>query len=149
MKLLIKSYLSKREKNVSFCGYESRREKIAVGVPQSLVLGLLLFLIYINNLQNIASLKVLNFADDTLLYIDLIKTKIYKTVTNLTLNFKKFRLENSKFCKILEFWKREIRTTIRIFRYFSLFKSSCLHVSPMQEMLWSSEQACLQILFRV
>ena len=35
-----------------------------------------MFLIYINDLQNITSLKVVNFADDTLLYTTLKKTHI-------------------------------------------------------------------------
>ena len=51
---------------MSFGGYQSNCENIDVGVPQGL--GPLLFLTYINDLQNIISLKVLNFTDDTLLY---------------------------------------------------------------------------------
>ena len=67
MQLLIKSYLTERKQFVKFCGYESTCEKIHVGVPQGSVLGPLLFLIHINDLQNNTNLKVLNFADDTLL----------------------------------------------------------------------------------
>ena len=68
MFLLLKSYLTERSQFVSFGGYRSNCEKINVGVPQDLFLGPLLFLKYINYLQNITSLKVLNFTDDTLLY---------------------------------------------------------------------------------
>ena len=68
MQLLIRFYLTEREQYVSFCGYESTCEKIDVGVPQGSVIGPLLFLIHINDLQNNTSLKVLNFADNTLLY---------------------------------------------------------------------------------
>ena len=64
MATLIKSYLTKREQYVNFYGYESTHEKIDVG----LVLGPLLFLIHINEIQNNTSLKVLNFTDYTLLY---------------------------------------------------------------------------------
>lgn len=42
--------------------------KIYVGVPQRSVLGPLLFLMYIDGLQNNTSLKVISFADETLLY---------------------------------------------------------------------------------
>ena len=42
-------------------------------MPQSSVFGPLLFLVYITNLQNNTTLKVLNFADDTLLYSTLKK----------------------------------------------------------------------------
>ena len=68
MHLLISSYLDGRKQFVSFGGYESTCEKCEVGIPQSSVLGPLLFLILINDLQNSTSLKVINFADDTMLY---------------------------------------------------------------------------------
>ena len=68
MHLLISSYIDGRKQFVSFGGYELTSEKCEVGVPQSSVLGRLLFLININDLQNNTSLKVLNFADDTMLY---------------------------------------------------------------------------------
>ena len=74
---LLESYLTDRKQFVDFAGYASTCENIEVGVPQGSVLGPLLFLIYINNLQNNTTLKVLNFADDTLLYTTL-KKNTYK-----------------------------------------------------------------------
>ena len=38
-------------------------------MPQGLVLGLFLFLLYINDIQNASSYKLTQFADDTLLYM--------------------------------------------------------------------------------
>ena len=61
-----KSYLSNRYQYVSINGYESGLAAINCGVPQGSVLGPLLFLLYINDLnQAIKSCKVHHFADDT------------------------------------------------------------------------------------
>ena len=61
-----KSYLSNRFQYVSINGYKSGLAAINCGVPQGSVLGRLLFLLYINDLnQAIKSCKVHHFADDT------------------------------------------------------------------------------------
>ena len=49
--------------------------KLLIGVPQGSVLGPILFLIYINDLEDDISSKVLKFADDT---------KVFRKVTNVT-----------------------------------------------------------------
>ena len=49
---LLESYLTERKQFVDITGYVSACESIEVGVPQGSVLGSLLFLIYVNNLQN-------------------------------------------------------------------------------------------------
>ena len=65
-----KSYLSKRKQYVSINGYDSNLADVKFGVPQGSVLGPLLFLIYINDLnQTLKFCKVHHFADYTnLLY---------------------------------------------------------------------------------
>ena len=61
-----KSYLPNRNQYVSIHGYESGLAAINCGVPQGSVLGPLLFLLYINDLnQAIKFCKVHHFADDT------------------------------------------------------------------------------------
>ena len=64
-----KSYLSNRSKYVSINGYESSLAIINCGVSQGSVLGLLLFLLYINELnQAIKFSNVHHFADDINLF---------------------------------------------------------------------------------
>ena len=60
------SYLSNRNQYVSINGYESSLSVINCGVPQGSVLGPLLFLLYLNDLnQAIKFCKIHHFADDT------------------------------------------------------------------------------------
>ena len=78
-----KSYLSNRSQYASINGYESGLAAINCGVPQGSVLGPLLFLLYINDLnQAITFCKVHHFADDTnLLCLSNSIKKLNKLVT--------------------------------------------------------------------
>ena len=61
-----KAYLSNCNQYVSINGYDSGLNAISLGVPKGSVLGPLLFLQYINNLnRTITFSKVHHFADDT------------------------------------------------------------------------------------
>ena len=61
-----KSYLSNQNQYVSINGFDSGLAAISCGVPQEFVLGTILFLLYINDLnQAIKFCKVHHFADDT------------------------------------------------------------------------------------
>ena len=67
-----KSYLSNRKQYTVLSNHESELESISCGVPQGSVLGPLLFLIYINDIQYAISsnyTKVKLFADDTNLFV--------------------------------------------------------------------------------
>ena len=77
-----KSYLSNRNQYVSINGFDSGLTTINCGVPQGSVLGPLLFLLYINDLnQAIKFCKVYHFADDTnLLYLTNSIKKLNKLV---------------------------------------------------------------------
>ena len=76
------SYLSNRTQFVSILGFDSDPKCIKHGVPQGSVLGPLLFLIYINDLNRaIKYSKVYHFADDTnLLNINNSPKKLQKQV---------------------------------------------------------------------
>ena len=64
-----KSYLSNQYHIVKYNNHESDRLKILCGVPQGSILGLLLFLVYINDLPMVSSLFMpILYADDTNLF---------------------------------------------------------------------------------
>ena len=67
---LIKSYLSDRKQNVNVLDEESSELDVIYGVPQGSVLGPLLFLLYINDINSSSKdgLFVL-FADDTNIFV--------------------------------------------------------------------------------
>ena len=62
------SYLRGRRQRVSLNGFNSEYSVIESGVPQGSVLGPLLFLVYINDLEKNIKSNVKFFADDTMLY---------------------------------------------------------------------------------
>ena len=65
---LLNSYLTDRKQRVVLNGTCSDWESIESGVPQGSVLGPLLFLIYINDLEQNINSGIKFFADDTMLY---------------------------------------------------------------------------------
>ena len=65
------AYTQKTESNSEISNWKS----VFSGVPQGSVLGPILFLIYINDLEDDISSKVLKFVDDT---------KVFRKVTNDT-----------------------------------------------------------------
>ena len=61
----IEDWLNNREQRVVLLGKSSKWVKVESGVPQGSVLGPLLFLIYINDIDECVNSKLLKFADDT------------------------------------------------------------------------------------
>ena len=83
-----RSYLTNRTQYVSINGFDSAKKPMKYGVPQGSVLGPLLFLIYINDLNQAVKNSITHhFADDTsLLYVGKLIKNIQKRV-NLDLKF--------------------------------------------------------------
>ena len=71
----IEKWLTHRKQRVIIDGEISNWKSVLSWVPQGSVLGPILFLIYINDLEDDISSKVLKFADDT---------KVFRKVTNDT-----------------------------------------------------------------
>jgi hypothetical protein len=63
------NYLGNRSQFVSYNNNISSNQNIVCGVPQGSILGPLLFLIYINDIQSVTTLFTLLFADDTSLFL--------------------------------------------------------------------------------
>ena len=83
---LLESYLTNRKQSVSINGVTSNNTNINCGVPQGSVLGPLLFLIYINDLNlAIKYCTTRHFADDTNLLIKNSSPKKLKKYLNLDL----------------------------------------------------------------
>ena len=118
-----RSYLSNRKQYVSINGHESSLAYVLYGIPQGSVLGPLLFLIYINDLnQAIKFCKVHHFADDTnLLHFNKSVANLNKLVNlnmkNLTvwLNANKISLDVDKTeLVIFKHQRKKLDTKIKI-----------------------------------
>ena len=64
----ISSFLSNRQLRVVLDGKSSQEYPVNVGVPQGSILGLALFLLYINDLPDDVICDIAIYADDTTLY---------------------------------------------------------------------------------
>ena len=71
--LWINNWLTHRTQRVVVDGCQSREAAVTSGVPQGTVLGPLLFLVYINDIQKNISSNLRLFADDSLLYRQITK----------------------------------------------------------------------------
>ena len=79
----IEQWLIERRQRVVIDGEVSNRKSVLSGVPQGAVLGPLLFLIYINDLDDNITSNVRKFADDTIFLQRLtlmVINNIYKTI---------------------------------------------------------------------
>ena len=97
-----------RKQRVIVDGEISNWKSVLNGVPQRSVLGPILFLIYINDLEDDISSKVLKFADDT---------KVFRKVTNDT-DKKNLQDDLDKLVKWSEKWQM----------LFNFGKCKCIHI---------------------
>ena len=112
----IKSFLTERKQFVSINGIDSTTREIKYGVPQGSVLGPLLFLIYINDLQNaLLYSKSFIFADDTaIIYSDNDLRKIKKRM-NIDLKLLSNWLNSNKiFRKMFGKIKEKLKSMYRL-----------------------------------
>ena len=101
------NYLADRKQSVKFCETQSEEMCIRSGVPQGSVLGPLLFIIYINDIQNCSKLvSLVLFADDTnILYSheclkilnEIVQNEINKLADWLNVNKLSINIEKTKF----------------------------------------------------
>ena len=142
----LRSYLIKRKQYICYSDfYKTSICSIICGVPQGSILGLLLFLLYVNVLHKASSiLKPVMFADDTNLFLsnkdinklfhvmntELQKMSIWLKTNKLSLNLEEQRncilctiLESSLFCLIqlyvgLHFLQFHLENQFSVFLYF-------------------------------
>ena len=104
----IEKWLTHRRQRVIVDGKISNWKSVLSGVPQGSVLGPILFLIYINDLEDDISSKVLKFADDT---------KVFRKVTNDT-DKQSLQDDLEKLVKWSEKWQM----------LFNFGKCKCIHI---------------------
>ena len=93
---LFRSFLNDRYQRVVINGQHSDWAPILAGVPQGSILGLLLFLIYINDLPDNLNSLVKLFADDT---------SLFSTVHHPTLSAKILNNDLSRISQWAHRWK--------------------------------------------
>ena len=106
----IEQWLTDRKQRVVVDGEVSSWKSVLSGVPQGSVLGPILFLVYINDLEEGVTSSILKFADDTKLFR---KTKEIGDKTNL-------QDDIDKLVKWSEKWQM----------LFNFGKCKCLHTGP-------------------
>ena len=111
---ILKGFFSDRKQRVVLNGQCSNWDMMCAGVPQGLVLGPLLFLIYINDITHNVKCRIKLFADDTSLFTtvrdeNLAALDLNRDLVNISLwgwQWKiKFNADKTE--EVLFSWKRE------------------------------------------
>ena len=94
---LILSYISDRSQYVQIDSNKSRHEQINFGVPQSSILGPILFNIYVSDMKNKFDSPCIQYADDTNFYEYCKVSEIPESITTLANTAKSImHVENDK-----------------------------------------------------
>jgi len=109
----IRDWLKDRKQRVILNGKISKWLPVLSGVPQGSVLGPLLFLIYVNDIDDCVTSKISKFADDTKLY-DLVHgdsdNHIQRDIDSLSKWAHKWQMKfNASKCKVLHFGSHNSR----------------------------------------
>jgi len=110
----IRAWLSNRKQRVSIRGEKSGWRSVTSGIPQGSVLGPLLFIMFINDIDNVVQNSLLKFADDTKIF-GVIQNKVQHQqlqddLSNLVDWSKKWQMQfNTSKCKVLHIGKTNHR----------------------------------------
>ena len=121
----IKSYLQGRNQNVIIDGFSSRTLPVQSGVPQGSILGPLLFVIFINDMQSVISqdTNVALYADDTKIWREILSDHD-QVVLQIDINaLYKWSVDNEmKFhpakCKVLAVTNKRLTYELPFYEYF-------------------------------
>ena len=107
----IREWLNERKQRVILNGTKSSWRDVISGVPQGSVLGPLLFILYLNDLENCISSKVYKFADDTKIARPIVNTndnaKLQRDLDRMISWADKWQMEfNCSKCKVLHVGNR-------------------------------------------
>ena len=100
-------WLTDRRQRVVVDGEVSSCKSVLSGVPQGSVLGPILFLVYINDLEEGVTGNILKFADDTKLFT---KTKEIGDKQNLQDDIDKLVKWSEKMADVIQFWEMQMST---------------------------------------
>jgi hypothetical protein len=104
----IGDWLHQREQRVILNGASSRTSRVLSGVPQGSVLGPILFLVYINDIDLGLTCNIIKFADDTKIYMEMRDENSHATLQEDLKRLCEWSVQwqmlfNAKKCTVLHF----------------------------------------------
>ena len=146
----LRSFLTDRKQNTSVTEKDSNSQEITHGVPQGSVLGPLLFIIFINDLNlSVTSSKVHHFADDTnVLLINKLLKKINSLINHdlaLLVQWLRANKKSLKFVSGIFYYFYEINVFLRYFEQRTLKRNltyCCFFFPLFHEHLFSLGLPC-------